>query len=265
MQANEQLQNHLLDHLAFVSNVRDTVGSITVLQALLTTSKKEWDNSFHDGTNEHLIKGVLFDSKKTDAVRVYIAKLVAQYMRSQGIRTTAWTKATIAADHATNVAITNRITNIQFFAHTDLFKLVATRLMGFDDAVVDLALAASAKEKAELLVGYIATRFDLAEDSAKALEAYGSAVEFFEDHFKEDSLTPVFFIRAAASAISYYSTDFADTIPMMDHFDVLAAFDSEALEFSVGESSTLKLTADSIAIHTSGDINMTGKTGPADE
>ena len=59
MQANEQLQNHLLDHLAFVSDIRDTLGSITVLQALLTTSKKEWDNCFHDGTNEHLIKGCL--------------------------------------------------------------------------------------------------------------------------------------------------------------------------------------------------------------
>lgn len=239
MQANEQAQNLLLDHLAFVVDIRDTLGSLNVLQALLTTSKKEWDNCRDDSDDSHLIKNVTLGSKKTDAVRVYVAKLVAQYLRSNGVRTTAWTKATISGDHSTNVAITNRITNIVFKDHVELFKLVMGRLLGFDEAIIDLALVSSPKEKAKLLVAFIATRFDLAEDRAKALEVYGGAVEYFEQKFEEETFTPGFFIQASASAIAYYSSDFGTAAPVTDKFDTMQMLDHGGKEFSMTTAAEL--------------------------
>jgi hypothetical protein len=228
MQATEHTQNILLDHLAFVVDIRDTLGSLNVLQALLTTSKKEWENSRDDSDDSHLIRNVALGSKKTDAVRVYVAKLVAQYLRSNGVRTTAWTKATISGDNGTNVAITNRITNMMLKDHTELFRLVMTRLLGFDEAIVDLTLVSSPKEKAKLLVAFIATRFDLAEDRIKALEVYGAAVEYFEQKFEEESFTPAFFIQASGAAIAYYSGDFSEAAPMVDKFDVMQMLDNAA-------------------------------------
>ena len=184
----------LTSHLAFINRMQEAVGAAVVIKALHLTSKKEWDNCFDANTQDHLIKGVFTSTKKSDAIRVYIAKLIAQYMKSIGVRATAWTKVTIASENTTNVAISNRIAATEFQDNNELFKLVATRLMGFDDALVDFALAENNKEKAYWLAGYLAAQFDLVETIAEISQKYPDAVGYFEQRFDEGRMTPASFL-----------------------------------------------------------------------
>ena len=189
-------QNRWMDHMAFANTLRDAVGGGVVIQALWATAQKEWNNCFDaNDPDKHLIKGVFTSVQKSDAVRVYISKLVAQYMKSLGVRLTAWTKGTIASENFTNVAITNRIAATQFETNYELFKIVVTRLIGLDDGLVDFAINDDAKGKARELVAYLGQKFDMGETREDVLAKYPEAVTYFEDLLDNThhlSLVPTF-------------------------------------------------------------------------
>jgi hypothetical protein len=229
MDTQSRAATQLLETLSFVNTLRETTGGVNVLHALLETSSKEWENSKDANTDTHLIKGVHVNSKKTDAIHVYIAKLVAQHMRSVGNRLTAWTKATIASENHTNVAVSNRVATADFDNHQQLFKMVAGRLMGYDDAVIDIALADGPRARAEALVAYLATRFDLAEDRNAALEGYASAVEMFEVMFDGTGFTPEYFLKTIGQVIAYYKAPVTEGTILLDNpLDLLDALATDS-------------------------------------
>lgn len=219
-------QNRWMDHMTFATALRDAVGGAKVIQALYETSQKEWNNCFDaNDPDSHLIKGVFTSLQKSDAVRVYISKLVAQYMKSIGTRVTAWTKGTIASENFTNVAITNRISATQFETNYDLFKIVATRLLGFDDMLVDFAIVDGVKGKARTLTGYLGLRFDVAETYEDVLFKYPDAVTYFEDLLEsthEAALIPAFtanwfdqlFLNIATYSHEEVKPDLFDMLPV---------------------------------------------------
>jgi hypothetical protein len=248
MDTQSRAATQLLETLSFVNTLREVTGGVNIIQALLETSAKEWLNSKDANTDIHLIQGVAVSTKKSDAVHVYIAKIVAQHMRSVGNRLTAWTKGTIASENHTNVAISNRISAGDFHTHVDLFKMVAGRLIGFDDGLIDFALAVTPREKAEALVAYMATRFDLSEDRTKALFDYPNATDFAEVMFEKQGFTNEYFLKTIGQVIAYFGVPTSDGgSHLSDPFDVLDMLATDA-EFDTLDAGVDALLG--VAVHT---------------
>lgn len=247
MDIESRAATQLLETLSFVNTLREVTGGVKIIQALLETSSKEWDNSKDANTDTHLIQGVAVSTKKSDAVHVYIAKIVAQHMRSVGNRQTAWTKGTIASEHHTNVAITNRIAAGDFHTHVDLFKMVAGRLLGYDDGLFDFALAETPRAKAEALVAYMATRFDLSDDRSCALIDYSNAVDFVEMMFEKEGFTNEYFLKTIGQVITYFAIPTSDGgSHLTDPFDVIDMLATESDFDSLTSATTLL----GVAVHT---------------
>jgi len=222
MQISEQNQIALNEQLAFVSCLREAVGSIVFLNSILSTSKKEWDACSNIDNDEHLIRGIATSPIKTDACNTYVSKLIKHYLTSEGTRATAWTKNTISSENFTNKSIASIIAAHTFYEHTELFKIVATRLMGFDDTLVDLALALGSEAQAEQLVIYLGGRFDLVEalqvvevedvkfsDSVNKalLDRYSHAVAYFKAALDEGRFNETFYINKSQAAIQHFTTE----------------------------------------------------------
>lgn len=202
------LRNAKTDQLSFVLALRDAVGAGNVLGALLATSKKQWDRFENIDTGDHLIKGVAVNSVKTDACYTYIAHIVKQYMVSAGVRATAWTKNTIASENFTNKAISNIIAAHTFNEHTELFKVVATRLLGFDDALIDMVIAQHTGRKAEHLVVYLVSRFNLSEESREEIiAAHSYEIGYFMALFDCGGFSAKFFEAKVNQAIAHWDNE----------------------------------------------------------
>lgn len=234
---SEQNQIAINEQIAFVSGLRDAVGSIVVLNAILTTSKKEWDACSNIDTEEHLIRGIAVSPIKTDACTTYISKLIKHYLTSESSRATAWTKNTIASDNFTNKSISSIIAAHTFYDHAELFKIVATRLMGFDDALVDLALTVDNAKVAEGLVVYMGNRFDLAtylevveeeevkySDTVNAalLKRYEFAVGYIHGMLDTNQFQEAWYTARIQDAILHYSSEPEEgDMHIYDRFDLL--------------------------------------------
>lgn len=188
--------NMLMDYTAFILRLRDAVNGAKLIRGLQQVAQDEWDRSFDADTNKHLIEGVFSSLGKTEAVKGYIAKVVALHIRTTGNRLTSWTKETVVSENPTNLAISNRIAAIEFKSSRELFILVATRLLGYDDALVKFAIDDDTDKQAKYLMDYMAAQFDLAingeaphltyvdqtVDLAILLKTDGFTPEFFSDH-----------------------------------------------------------------------------------
>lgn len=222
MDTQSRAATQLLETLSFVNTLREVTGGIKIVQALLETSSKEWDNAKDANTDNHLIKGVAVSTIKSDAVHIYIAKIVAQNMRSVGNHLTAWSKATVASENNTNVAISNRIAADVFHDHLDLFKMVGVRLLGYDEGVITLAAATTPREKATALVSYMATRYDLTENHDTALVEYLGSIDMFEAMFEKDGFTNEYFLKTIGQVIAYYHSPVSEGTVLLDNpFDML--------------------------------------------
>lgn len=218
----QHLRIAMLDHITFVTALRDFVGSRAVLKGLLETSALEWDRSVNSNTGDHLIKDVAVGHSKSEAIQAYVAKVVKHYLVSAGTRATAWTKETISADNFTNVSITNRLAAQTFTDHVKLFRPVATRLIGFDDLIVDAATTEDMRVLTYTAMMYLANRFELASNRKELDAKYGHYHEYFETKFTENGFTPEYFVAEIKKAIKHYSEEPEEgAMHLMDRFDLL--------------------------------------------
>lgn len=209
------------EQINFVCVLRDTVGSFKILGSLLETSRKAWEACENAETNDHLIKGIAVSPIKTDACHTYVSKVIKHYLTSQGTRATAWTKNTIASENFTNKSITSIISAHTFYDHTELFKIVATRLMGFDDTLVDLAINLDEKSRAEALVVYMGSRFDLGEDKEELLVRYQEAVGYLQALLETGGFTEEFFAGKIKQASDHFTQPLEPgDIYIHDRFDL---------------------------------------------
>lgn len=213
--------NEYLDYQAFILHMRDIVANAKVIKSLFTTSEEEWDRSRDIGTGNHFIRGVFHSPQKTEAVKTYIAKLVKMHMISLGSRLTAWTKDTVAGENPTNIAISNRIAAIEFKNNRDLFKIVATRLIGFDDALVAFALEEDVDAKAKLLMDYLSARFDMSVNGEKSHLMYIDQTVDLSTLLKTDGFTPEFFADHLHQATKYFESFAGGVVNHWDLFDLL--------------------------------------------
>lgn len=223
--SKEILRTAKTEQLAFVLALRDAVGSANVLGALLATSKQQWERSTDANDPDlHLIKGVSISSVKSDTIFTYIAYIIKQYMVSAGVRATAWTKNTIASDNFTNKSVSNIVASRTFEDHTDLLKIVATRLIGFDDALVDMAIQLDHEKKAEILVIYMASRFNLGENPEEILKRYSYEVDYFATMFENMTFSEEYFESQVNKAIAHFDNTPVDGEPYnFNHFSLLTA------------------------------------------
>ena len=214
--AKDTLLNAKLDQVSVVLALRDVVGGIQVLRTLLQTSKERWARFINAETDEHLIKGVAVSTIKTDAVYTYISYIIKTYLQSRGVRTTAWTKNTISSENFTNKAISNITAAHTFETHEELFKVIATRLIGFDDALVDMAVSTDNHKIAEMLVVYLGSRFDLGESAEELTERYAKQIGCFHALLDTHGFTPSFFEQRLIEAQKHFDTPADD-----DHIHIL--------------------------------------------
>lgn len=227
MQKNIFKQTALLESIGFVSSFRDLIGTLAVLKVLHETAAREWEGCYDANGGEHLIKGVFQSNTKGDAVKTYVAKVVAQYMKSVGVRLNTWTKNTIAAENQTNLAIINRIAATEFQSNDELFKLIVTRLIGFDDGLVECVLAEETAKKAELIVGYLGAKFELFDEQTDYKETYSDAIYLVETKLKEEGFNNDYFEQTIRAVISYFDSVEEDGSFISDHWDMLNMFERE--------------------------------------
>lgn len=221
----EILRTAKTEQLAFVLALRDAVGSFNVLGALLSTSREQWDKMTDANDPDiHLIKGVGVSSVKTDAIYTYIAYIVKHYMVSDGVRATAWTKNTIASDNFTNKSVSNIVAAKTFDDHTELFKIVATRLLGFDDALLDTLLQGDYTKKAELLVVYLASRFNMGEVKEEILKRYSYEVSYFAGMFENMGFSEEYYESQIDKTLAHFVSPPVDDEPyIFNHFSLLTS------------------------------------------
>lgn len=241
--------NEYLDYSTFILHMRDITANAKVIKSLFTTSEEEWDRSRDIGTGNHFIRGVFHSPQKTEAVKTYIAKLVKMHMISLGSRLTAWTKDTVAGENPTNIAISNRIAAIEFKNNRDLFNIVATRLIGFDDMLVSFALEEDVDVKAKLLMDYLSARFDMSVNGEKSHLMYIDQTVDLAILLKTDGFTPAFFADHLYQASKYFETFAGGVVNYWDVFDLMDVVVQVNAEHANGaalyeELSTAKVVVD---------------------
>lgn len=185
--------NMLMDYTAFILRLRDATNGAKLIQGLQRVAQEEWDRSFDADTEKHLIEGVFASLGKTEAVKGYIAKVVALHIRTTGNRLAAWTKETVTSENSTNLAISNRIAAIEFKSSRELFILVATRLLGYDDALVKFAIEDDLDTRAKYLMDYMSAQFDLVIPGEAAHLTYIDQTVDLSLLLKTDGFDPQFF------------------------------------------------------------------------
>jgi len=203
----EQRNIHILDGIAMVSTLREAAGAIVVLQALLEISKDEWKRTYDAAKGTHLIKDNTVGSLKSDAIFTYISKVVKTYLSADGIRSTAWTKNTISSENFTTKTIAGILAGSPISSHEDLFRPVATRLLGFDDQLVEAAISGDSLVRATALVTYLASRFDLSESKEDILDMYDREINFIDALIITQGLTPQFYIDKVNAIVAYLSSE----------------------------------------------------------
>ena len=213
--------NALLDYNTFILRMRDVVNGAKVIQALFRTSQEEWDRSFDANTERHFIKGVFTSPEKSEAIKTYIAKVIKLHMISTGSHLTAWTKDTVAGENPTNVAISNRIAATEFKTNEELFLLVATRLIGYDDGLVKFALETNTDHQAKLMVDYLSSQFDLSLNGKKSHLVYIDQTINLSILLKTEGFTPKFFVDHLYQAGRFFETFEGVAMNHWDLFDTL--------------------------------------------
>lgn len=180
------------DYASFVLRINEVVSTGRIIKSLYDISVIEWERSFNAETSEHLIKGVFTSPQKSDAVKVYITKVMQAHMNSLGGRLSAWTKETIGGENATNVAISNRIAATEFNSNEELFKLIATRLIGYDTSLIEFGITDESlvDERVSLLMEYVSGQFDLGDPERTIKSVYSDAFDILVKAFNEGSYTP---------------------------------------------------------------------------
>lgn len=177
----ENIDQGKLKALSIVTRFNDIVGNSFILKNLYQYSATEWKRFESENGVSHLIKGVKSTSAKTDAIKVYISKLVALYMNSKGPNLATWSKETISGENDLTMAVINRIGTTLIESNEQLFEMVAVRLLGFDKALVELVYGHRSILPTDIdasqVVSYLATQYDDVEDGEKA-KAYLDEVIF---------------------------------------------------------------------------------------
>lgn len=214
----------LLDYISFIGRMHEMMGNAKIIKALHTTSVVEWERSRDTNTQDHLIQGVFSSPQKTDAVKIYISKMMKMHMNSIGSRLTAWTKDTIASENTTNVAISNRIAATEYKDNMPLFMLVATRLMGYDDAMVRFSLLddADVAGKTKELMNYISAQYDLSVVDTCATTLYIDQAVRIEGLIKTDTLDTDYALQHVDHAMEFFKTHNGGPIDLWDLFEKLS-------------------------------------------
>lgn len=202
----EQRNIHILDGIAMVSTLREAAGAVVVLQSLLEVSQNEWKRSYGANNGQHLIKDNTIGSLKSDAIFTYISKIAKTYLSAEGIRSTAWTKNTISSENFTTKTISGILAGSDIQSHEELFRPVATRLLGFDDQLVEAAIAGDSLTRSRAIVTYLAGRFDLSQSKEDILDLYDREIHFIDSLLITQSLTPDFYIDKIRRITDYLNS-----------------------------------------------------------
>jgi len=186
-----------LNFITAVSNLRAAVGVVGLLKTMYTTGSSRWDMSFDALTGDHLIKGVMLSSAKTDAVRIYVQTLVQLYMNSLNVTAGPLTKFSLSNENEITVAIIDRIATSKLDDHLTLFKLVVSRLLGIDPLLASAAVMNSDSDAAKALIIYLAHRSDEVGDPEMMQH---ELIAQFTTLYSEGKVTDEWFLSLIQSA-----------------------------------------------------------------
>lgn len=148
-------KQQLLNNVRMVNQFNCVLGTANIIKAIYDQSVKEWRNSINAANQEHLIRDVQASGAKTDAIHVYISKLVKLVTNVQSYNGSAWSVDTLCSENAITVATISRICSMTFVDNKELFIVVATKLLGYDKDIVNYAISEDLQERTELLVDYL--------------------------------------------------------------------------------------------------------------
>ncbi len=148
-------KQQLLNNLRMVNQFNCLLGTGNIIKAIYNQSVKEWANSINAANQEHLIRDVQASGAKTDAIRVYVSKLVKMATNIQSYNGSAWTVDTLCSENAITIATIARIGSMTFADNKELFTVVATKLLGYDKDIVNFAISDDLNERTAFLVDYL--------------------------------------------------------------------------------------------------------------
>ncbi|MDH1421368.1 hypothetical protein [Pseudomonas aeruginosa] len=210
-----------LNFQTLVLHLREVKGGFNVLQVLWETAQKEWERSKNADTDIHFIKGVFTSTQKTDAVRIYVAKLAKLYMNTVGVLPGMWSKHTLTHEHVLTKATVDKICTMEVNSSEQLFELVATRVLGVDKTLVEYILTDEDKprDRARILINYLGYRVD---EPGVPEEDYPDLISSLSELIGNNGFTDEFFENLLKEAETYFesgSVDFQQTpLDVLENF-----------------------------------------------
>lgn len=146
------------DIIKTIVTLSDATGNITMLRGLRQEGEKIARELVDQDTGNHLIYYKNIGTTRSEAIRIYVARLTKQYINSSGGSLAGWSKYSLTKENTITMSTIGQITNATINVHDDLFKLVVTHLFGFDAILVEAATSpinALPVKLADYLVGYL--------------------------------------------------------------------------------------------------------------
>lgn len=214
-----------LDFLATVTSLRQLNNSLKITRALFELSETEWERSRDIEMDEHLIKNVFTNSKKTDAIQVYTSKLVKIYMMSVGPQPGIWTRQTLASENSLTKAVFDRICVTKITSNKELFTLVASRLLGIDNFLIEASICDKEDHltKAKCFINYLGWT-DNNTDSPE--DVYRDTVFLLAELSERDLVNDVFFNRLVTEGNLFFNPADSEQAPDYNAMDALDIFDT---------------------------------------
>lgn len=154
--------------LKFDDQMLEDTAQITVMLTaprqsnMIAMIKKEMDRIWVRYTDQtgHMIEGKQFSPVKTDAIKQYLEQLSTLTFNSLGGWHRGYSKDTVGEFSDSVMMFINRISS-QLMNHNELFTALTVNVFGYDKVLVDIALTTVKKEKSDLLLRYVAQKFDI--------------------------------------------------------------------------------------------------------
>lgn len=178
--------------------VGEIIGHANYLRAFCDDMKPTWDLAREVTSGDHLIENVVYNNnRKEQALMDYAMVFLDRFINAPDVSLSTHNQRSVQLSDETRKAILYRLASITFKTPEDLFRKLATELLGFDTYLVNFALCKPEERPRmftwayESIVGNLRAESDwdaLCEDIVEALigfDLFGQREEIVNAYLEE--------------------------------------------------------------------------------